>query len=355
MTALIRSLRRVVRPPAAWLLGAIVGRTARDPSSRIDRILIIRIDERVGNVLLTTPLIDALSERFSDAQVDVLVAANKRALLDGVANVIPYEKRGFFRRPWSWFRLLAELRGRRYDVVIDASHWHRFSLTSAVIAAWTGAPLRIAHDRGEAAMFATKIVSPPPDRENEIRTKLRLMEPLGLGAEPRPMRTGLGLGSARAKMDAWLDAQAMADRIVGLAPGARKPDHRVDPSIFVALGKTARDAGAKVLVLWGPGEQSLAEKVAAGCGAKLAPATDLDELAALIRRCTVTVTNDTGPMHLSVACGAPTIALFRSADPARWGHADPPHAVVEAEHRTPDELIAEVSRLLILRLDREIR
>jgi ADP-heptose:LPS heptosyltransferase len=348
VSALIRSARRVIRPPASWLLGRVFARGRRNlRPERIERILIIRIDERVGNVLLTTPLITALEEWFPDAELDVLVAENKRDLLHGIARVVPYEKRGFFRRPWAWFRLLRALRNRRYDVVIDASHWHRFSLTSAVIAAWTGAPLRIAHDRGEAALFATETVAPPTERESEIRTKLRLMAPLGIEAPPRPMRTGLGLGAARSKMDRWLESEGLTDPIVGLAPGGRKADHRVDPAVFASLGRSAQKAGASVLVLWGPGEESLAAEVGGACQAKAAPPTNLDELAALMRRCAVTVTNDTGPMHLSVACGSPTIALFRSGDPARWGHSEPPHTVVPAEGRTPEEIVADAERALI--------
>jgi ADP-heptose:LPS heptosyltransferase len=351
MSPLLRSLRRAIRPLVSTVLGRIFARGRRNlRPERIERILIIRIDERVGNVLLTTPLIDALEEWFPDAEVDVLVAENKRALLEGIARIVPYEKRGFFRRPWAWARLLAHLRRRRYDVVVDASHWHRFSLTSAVIAAWTGAPLRIAHERGQASLFATETVAPPEAGESEIRTKLRLMAPLGIEARERPMRTSLGLGSAKEKMDAWLAAEGLADPIVGLAPGGRKADHRVDPAVFASLGVRAREAGAALVVLWGPGEERLAEEVAAACGAKIAPPTSLDELAALMRRCSATVTNDTGPMHLSVACGAPTIALFRSADPARWGHAQPPHAVVAAEGKSREEIVADAERALIANL-----
>ncbi len=351
MSALIRAVRRAIRPSIAWVLARLLARGRRNlRPERISRALIIRIDERVGNVLLTTPLIDALEEWFPDAEIDVLVAANKRLLLDGIAHIVPYEKRGFFRRPWAWLRLLLDLRRRRYDVVLDASHWHRFSLSSAVLSAWTGAPLRIAHQRGEAAMFATETVSPPEASESEIRTKLRLMAPLGIDAAPRPMRTSLGLGAAAGRMDRWLAGEGAAGPIVGLAPGGRKPDHRVDPAVFVALGRTAAEAGASVLVLWGPGEAPLAQEVAAACGARVAPPTDLDELAALMRRCAVTVTNDTGPMHLSVACGAPTIALFRSADPARWGHPDPPHAVISAQGRSPEDVVADATAALISKL-----
>ena len=64
-------------------------------------------------------------------------------------------------------------------------------------------------------------------------------------------------------------------------------------------------------------------------GARLAPATDLDGLAALLAAAGCTVSNNSGPMHLSVAVGAPTLAFFLRMDPARWGYLEPPHAVLD--------------------------
>jgi ADP-heptose:LPS heptosyltransferase len=61
----------------------------------------------------------------------------------------------------------------------------------------------------------------------------------------------------------------------------------------------------------------------------MAPPTNLDELAALMRAAGLTVTNNTGPMHLSVAVGAPTLGLFLRMDMERWGHAYPPHRMVD--------------------------
>lgn len=144
--------------------------------------------------------------------------------------------------------------------------------------------------------------------------------------------------------------EGLSTPLVGLAPGGRKPDHRVAPEVFAELGAVAASRGATVIVLWGPGEEALAEAIAQSCPATVAPPTDLDELAALMRRCAVTVTNDTGPMHLSVACGAPTIALFKRSDPARWGHGEPPHAVVVAEGRSREEIIADARQALLERL-----
>jgi len=61
----------------------------------------------------------------------------------------------------------------------------------------------------------------------------------------------------------------------------------------------------------------------------LAPPTDLDDLAALFAAAHCTVCNNSGPLHLSVAVGAPTLGLFLKMDPERWGYPEAPHRMVD--------------------------
>lgn len=344
-----RALRHGIRRGFARVAAAILGWFSRPPAltQSPERILVLRIDERVGNVLLTTPLITALREAFPRAELDLLAAASKVSLVRGLVSTIPFEKRTFFRAPLRFFSQLRALRARRYDVVIDASHWHEFSLSSALLLGFTGAPARIAHDRGEARRFATHLALPPPSVEPEVRTKLRLLAPLGIEVTRGRLTTSLGATpEASAAIRRWLETAPLTRPIVGLAPGARKLNHRLPPEVFAGIGRAAAQAGASLLVLWGPGEEALAEDLAARCGAVLAPPTDLAELAALMRACDVIVANDTGPMHLAVATGAPTIALFAQADHGRWGHAEPPNVVIAAHDRPPEAVIEEASEAL---------
>ena len=60
-----------------------------------------------------------------------------------------------------------------------------------------------------------------------------------------------------------------------------------------------------------------------------APATSLDQLAALMRGAQLTVCNNTGPMHLAVAVGCPTLALFLHMEVERWGHPYAPHHMLD--------------------------
>lgn len=351
----VGSIGRFFRPGGALLVG-IVGALAprRSPAAgaptSVSSILVIRVDERVGNVLLTTPLLARLVERFPGAAVKILVARSKRGLVEGLFETIPFEKKDFFRRPWRFLAQLWALRRARYDVAIDASHWHSFSATSALLLGLIGAKIRIAHDRGAARLVATDLV-PVPDasaREPEVHTKLRLLSPLGVEpGQPRMVTAAGQRPESKRDIDAWLQAEALSDvPLLALSPGGRKAGHRLPTALFAAVAQMGRALGATPIVLWGPGEEALAGGLAEEAKAKLAPPTDLDGLAALMRRCRAVVVNDTGPMHLSVALGTPTVALFAQPAEWRWGHDYPPHAMIAAAGREPSEVLADVEAAL---------
>ncbi len=351
----VGAVSRFFRPGASVLLGIVGALAPRrvpriGPPSSVSSILVLRVDERVGNVLLTTPLLTRLVERFPEAKVRWLVARSKRGLVEGLFDTIPFEKKDFFRRPWRFLAQLWALRRARYDVAIDASHWHSFSATSALLLGLIGAKIRIAHDRGAARLVATDLVPVPEPsaREPEIQSKLRLLSPLGIEAGQPRMVTAAGQSAeSKRDIDAWLSAQALSDvPLLALSPGGRKEAHRMPRALFTEIAGLGRALGATPIVLWGPGEEALASTLAEEAGAKLAPATDLDGLAALMRRCRAVVVNDTGPMHLSVALGTPTIALFAQPAEWRWGHHYAPHTMIAGAGREQREILAEVDTAL---------
>ena len=89
-----------------------------------------------------------------------------------------------------------------------------------------------------------------------------------------------------------------SDRLVAINPGAGRPDKRWPIARLIAVAeRLATEAGARILLLWGPDEAHLAREIRDGLSvrAMLAPPTDLDELAGLLRRAALVVANDTGP------------------------------------------------------------
>jgi heptosyltransferase-3 len=316
------------------------------PAPRIDagairRVLVVRTDTRVGNVLLTTPLVRALRRGLPQARLDWLVASGKQVLVEGLADrLIPFDKKQFFRAPLRFWRSLGQLRLERYDLVIEAGHWHTFSFTSLWLARWTGAPIRVGHARGLADHFLTHPVEKDPAVVRDVASKLELLAPLGLAPAGEELETTVDRAPQVGLEADSIVALAEGRQVVALNPGARKPDHRWPARAFGELARRLRDElGVTPLVLWGPGEEPIARAVVeASCGAALyAPSTDLPLLAALFRRSAVVVTNDTGPMHLAVASGAPVVATLVADDGARWSHAGR-FVGVAVKEGTPEEV-----------------
>ncbi len=313
------------------------------PPERVESVLIVRTDDRVGNALLTVPLARAVQRLLPAARVELLLAARRAHVAEGLPElcVIRFEKTDAFRHPLRFAKFLLALR-RRADVAIDAAHWHAFSLTSALLTRWVARRWAIGSARGPA--IYSECVPLPPPGTLEVDAKVALAAPLAPGAPAArssvgapPLETSLGGAPFASDLPAY----------VALNPGARKADHRWPAARFAALASAlGARRGLRSLVLWGPGEEEVArEVVAASAGAaQLAPATSLDELASALRGARLVITNDTGPMHLAVACGAPVLAVFLDQAGLRWAHPGPRFAGLVA----PDDLaaLAAAERLL---------
>ena len=322
-------LVRLIARTAASLLPL---RGGRPRPEEIRRLLVVRTDDRVGNALLTLPLVRALQQALPGAQVDLLLAARRAPVAEGLPRltIVRFDKRDAFANPLRFAKFLRGLRGK-YDVVVDAAHWHAFSLTSALLSRWAASRWLAGAQRGPAPIYSASVAT---DAVLEDEAKLALGGGLGLALLPQPLETALGRG-----------APLVGGRFAALNPGARKADHLWPAVRFAAVARGLLPL--RSVVFWGPGEEGLARAVVeASLGAaELAPPTDLDQLAACFRAAALVVTNDTGPMHLAVACGAPVVALFLDAAGLRWAHPGPRFEAVVA---APDEakVLAAAARLL---------
>lgn len=293
-----------------------------------ERLLLVRVDERLGNLIGLQSLIDAIRGLWPGVELGLLCARRARTVthsLAGLDRLHEIDKRWLFQSPARFRAALAAVREARYEVAVDASAWHELSFTHAALSWFSGAPMVIGTERSSGSGLHTHLVPPGPPEEYELRQRLRLLAPLGapLGLEPPPLRSALGLAS-RERFAADLARQPRPR--VGLYVGARKPDRRWPIPLFAALGQTLQDARrAAFVILWGPGEEALRDVLAAALGsaAEVAPPTDVEELAGLLRALDLVVVGDTGPMHLCVAVGTPTVCIFTSGEPTRWGHPGP--------------------------------
>jgi heptosyltransferase-2 len=110
------------------------------------------------------------------------------------------------------------------------------------------------------------------------------------------------------------------ERVIGVNPGATGGTaKRWFPDRYAALCRRLADAyGTQILIFGGPGDHALGERIAAmapGCCVNLAGTTTLGQAFALIKRCELFVTNDSGLMHAAAALNVPQVAVIGSTDP----------------------------------------
>lgn len=294
------------------------------------RLLIVRLGA-VGDVIRTLPAVSLLKDAYPRARLSWIVEDLSWDLLQGhpdLSEVLRLPRRTLRDaavRPWRLPGLLREitatLRARRFDVAVD----FQGSLKSALLARLSGAPRRAGFARGHGRELSwrlmTETVEPPTTRLNRVERNLLLAESLGARSDTVHVRLFERPGEADAA-EALLSGRVPAGApSVVLSPGTsgRQAWKRWPEARFGVLASALRrDCGAVPLIAWGPGEEPLARAVVAASGgaAVLLPPVDLRLLAALLRRVTLFVGADTGPMHLAWAVGCPVLALFGPTDPA---------------------------------------
>lgn len=271
----------------------------------------------LGDLVLTLPLLHTLRRAFPAARVEVFTRRGLAPVLAGHPEfaVREFDKRGQARSPWAAWSLGRSLGREGFDVWVSA----HTSLRSALVAAGAaGIPIRVGYDRPWWNRLAyTATVARSFGHGHEIERLLRLAEPLGVtefvtepGLRPAP--------DALSAVEAVWAAKGLDDApVLGLHPGSMWPTKRWPARHFAAILDRAVEAGARVLVFAGPGEEAIAAEMLAlarhGRGPRvtdLSGKLDIPALLAHIHKLSAYVANDSGPMHLAWATGTPVVALF---------------------------------------------
>jgi heptosyltransferase-2/heptosyltransferase-3 len=297
-------------------------------------VLVVDLDN-LGDLLLATPAIRALRSRFPRATLDALVTEYAAPALHGNPHVheILTCGKGVAAGPlWPRAQLAWRLRRRRYDLgVILEAHWGYAGFAELLLAA-AGIPRRIGRNLGKHRDLLTDAV--PVRQQHWIDAYLDVVGLAGGVPDGRGMDAPIGPEDAEAAA-AWAKAHG-ADRSPPLVlfPGGNQHliSRRWGARGFATVGDAlTRTLGAPVVVIGGPQDAALADEVLrlmTAPAASAAGALSWAATGALLRGCRLFVTNDSGPLHLGAAVGAPTVAVFGPTDPAVFGPRETPHVIV---------------------------
>jgi ADP-heptose:LPS heptosyltransferase len=309
------------------------------------RVLFVRIDDRVGEALLLTPALSALKRRWPSTELHVLVHPRVKRVLDGhpaIDRLIRFDPRAAWLGPLA--RSMRALRRERYDIVVDFGNWSIPSVRSAIVSRLAGPFAAVIGPAvWPAHLLRTISVQARQDTKSEALQRLHLLSPLQASADaPLSFRKPV-IG---ARLRAFL-AQLGEQSFAVLHPGSRLTSRRVPLEAFAGAASGLLAAGILPVATWGPGEEGLSQSLAAKVPkVRVAPPTDLDELAALMQRALLTICNNTGPMHLSVAVGTPTLGLFCGVEIERWGHPSPPHRMIDVGALSEGRMAAVINEEL---------
>ena len=277
----------------------------------------------IGDQILFFPTIDNLKGRYPEAEIDVVVEPRATAayrVSKSVNKVIPFDFKDT-NGPADWGNLLGILRDREYDIAMSLGR--RFGVGFLL---WlTGIPTRIGFDTGISKLFLS---NPVPLNLNQYAAQMYhdLLKGLAI-TDPCP---DLAINVPKADID-WAEAEQQRLGIkesgyVLIHGGSSKLSrslgvNKIYPAIQwqqIIKNLQTRQPNIPVAIIKGPDDEDFIESLLAVCpNLKVISPTDIGKLAAIVAGANLMLCTNSAPMHLAVAVGTYTIALFGPSDPAK--------------------------------------
>jgi heptosyltransferase III len=283
-------------------------------------VLIIKL-RYIGDVLLATPTLRAIKAARPNVRVTMMVNRGTEEVLSGnpdVDEIVVLDKGSLAAQS----RLIARLRGRQFDTVIDLTDGDRSAFLSWI----SGAPVRIGFNdehrwRGR---YYTEVIEPVPGVRHRIDRDLESLKPLSIQAgskDPQLWLTPEEEKSAGQLLDQFGVPQSQP--MVILQPGARYWFKAWPPERFAALAdRLTREYHCQALIGGSNQDIDLAHQIrqlATSSPVIMAGHTTIKQFAAVAKKSALFVGSDSGAMHVATAVGTPVVALFGPSNPREWG------------------------------------
>jgi heptosyltransferase-1 len=333
-------------------------------SAEFSRILLIK-PSALGDVVHTLPVLVKLRARYPRAQIDWLITPENAEVVryhPALSNVVLFARRDFSKRGRRWraflsfFDLLKQIRSAKYELIIDMHGQVR----SAFFALISGARVRIGFDRPvkrgltvsaehdlknipshgwrgarEGSWIAYTHRIPIPTLDVHAIDRYLWVTPL-LGLDDNPPDLTIHLSpQATAKVNRLLEERGVpaSKPLVVLVPGTIWETKHWTIEGFAGVARQFLQDGFAVALAGTTRDQQRCRQIAAAAPGTcdLSGKTTPADLAALIRRAEVAVTNDSGSMHVAASLGKPMVSVFGPTNPVHIGPYERPESVVRVD------------------------
>ena len=300
------------------------------PFSMSLKILIVRLSA-IGDVVHVLPSLHALRRAFPGARIDWLVEELSSPLLEGhpeIDHLYVFQKK-WRRRFLSHFfpdirPFFKTIRHVGYDWAVDFQ-----GLTKSGLAARFSGARKVAgfgdKDGRELNKLFTSVKIRPGSSLHIVERNLALLQALGVH-QPEIRFPFPDFQTEKKNLQTMfrelLSGKPIPD-YAAVNPGAGWPTKRLPlPTLAELCANLYKDKNLEIVITWGPGEEKLARKLQKIIEekhgtARIAPPTNLRQLAALISGAGLFIGGDTGPTHIAAAMGVPTLSFFGASDARR--------------------------------------
>lgn len=290
------------------------------------KIVIFRTD-RIGEVLLATSFIDCIKKAYPHADITFVTSKYSRDIVSGrndvseVMTVDTFEKGAWFFNAIKFARVL---RRKRFDLAIILNP-HKLLHLAVFLA---GIPLRAGYSRKWGFLLNVTILDErDKGQKHEIEYNMDLLKKLNVEVPIQPPRLVLDKQAEEYIEGLFLNKNIDVRKpLITVHPGSSNPSKMWPKQNYAeVIKRLKKEIDCYISVIGTADERGLADEIISDSGADVLNFSgmfDLKQLAAFLKRSTIFISNDTGPMHMAAALNVPVIALFgrkiQGASPKRW-------------------------------------
>ena len=279
---------------------------------------------QIGDLVFSLPALKCVRESFPDAHITSIIRPSSMEVLEstGLVDEVFAKPSGLL---WNKMALARRLRAQGFDLAVALSQ----SATSAILGYLSGAPKRIGFINTSYGKLLTHCVAfnHPPSTENN----LRLIEAVGARITTTSYSGLLKPASAQEERADRLLTQcgiAPDEPVAALSPGTsgRRSIKEWTDEGFAEVGEHLIEQGLKVVILGTVPVDGITARCRQICD--LSGKTDLGTLVAVLHRCRLLVSVDSGVLHLGAAAGTRVVGLYGPSDPRITGPQGDGHVVI---------------------------
>ena len=285
-------------------------------------ILILKLGS-LGDVVHTIPLLNILRREIPDARIDWAIEKRNSSLVENhpsVDKIIVFERESALGAVVSFIKLVKTIRSNKYDMIMDLQG----NLKGGIVTLLSGCQKRMGFARGSSRVetISTFFTNCKVIEEDSHIIERNIGFAKGIGIDAAGISFDIPVDeSAKTYIDEFLKSKNVSNRrIVIIHPGVTWKTKKWPAENYLRLSETIIKTipDTVIIVTAGPGEKKLVEKFH-NTDIIVADNMTLHQLIAMLDRCVLFISSDTGPLHIASALGKNVIGLYGPTDPARNG------------------------------------